>query len=61
MAEMTYEQALSRLEEIVAVLEKNDISLDDSLKLFEEGTKLTAFCTEKLNNAKAKINVINKE
>ena len=61
MAEMTYEQALSRLEEIVAVLEKNDISLDDSLKSFEEGTKLTAFCTEKLNNAKAKINVINKE
>ena len=61
MAEMTYEQALSRLEEIVAVLEKNDISLDDSLKLFEEGTKLTAFCTEKLNNAKAKINLINKE
>ena len=61
MVEMTYEQALLRLEEIVAVLEKNDISLDDSLKLFEEGTKLTAFCTEKLNNAKAKINVINKE
>ena len=61
MVEMTYEQALLRLEEIVAVLEKNDISLDDSLKFFEEGTKLTAFCTEKLNNAKAKINVINKE
>ena len=61
MNEMTYEKATSRLDEIVNILEKNDVSLDESLKLFEEGTKLTAFCTEKLNSAKAKINVINKE
>lgn len=58
---MTYEQAVTRLEEIVALLEKNDITLDDSLKLFEEGTKLTAFCYEKLKNAKAKITLAEKE
>lgn len=61
MNEMSYEQAVLRLNEIVDILEKNDITLDESIKLFEEGTKLTAFCTEKLNNAKAKIIVMNKE
>ena len=61
MNEMSYEQAVLRLDEIVDILEKNDITLDESIKLFEEGTKLTAFCTEKLNNAKAKIIVMNKE
>ena len=41
--ELTYEKAMTRLEEIVSLLEKNDVSLDDSIKLFEEGTRLTAF------------------
>ena len=57
---LTYEQAVTRLEEIVALLEKNDVPLEESLKLFEEGTKLTAFCTEKLSNAKQKITEIEK-
>lgn len=59
--ELTYESAISRLEEIVSVLEKNEVSLDDALSLFEEGTKLTAFCSDKLKNAKSKIIEINKE
>lgn len=58
---MTYEQAITRLEEIVSQLEKSDISIDDSLKLFEEGTRLTSFCTEKLENAKSKITEIKKD
>lgn len=58
MENMTYEQAIKRLEEIVSVLEKNEISLDDALELFEEGTKLSAFCSDKLNNAKIKITEI---
>ena len=37
--DMTYEQAVSRLEEIVSLLEKKDTPLDESVKLFEEGTK----------------------
>lgn len=53
--EMTYESAVKRLEEIVDLLEKNEISLDESMKLFEEGTKLTAFCSEKLKAAEQKI------
>lgn len=59
--ELTYEQAISRLEEIVGILEKNEVSLDEALLLFEEGTKLTSFCADKLKNAKAKITEINKE
>ena len=59
--EMTYEKAISRLEEIVSALEKNDVSLDESLKLFEEGTKLTAFCADQLKNAQQKITELTKE
>ena len=59
--ELTYEQAVERLEEIVVKLEKNDIPLDDALKLFEEGTKLTSFCKKKLDEAKQKITTINKD
>ena len=59
--ELTYEKAVKRLEEIVDLLEKNDAPLDESMKLFEEGTKLAAFCNEKLVNAKQKITEINKD
>lgn len=59
--EMTYEKATLRLEEIVSSLEKNEVSLDESLKLFEEGTKLTAFCADKLKNAQQKITELTKE
>lgn len=59
--EMTYEQAVKRLEEIVECLEKNDVTLDESLSLFEEGTGLTSFCVKKLNEAKQKITEIEKD
>lgn len=55
MAEMTFETAMARLEEIVALLESGSCSLDESLKLFEEGTKLTAFCSDSLKKAEQKI------
>ena len=58
---MTYEQATQRLDEIVSILERNEVSLDESLALFEEGTKLTAFCTKKLNEAKIKITELEKD
>ena len=61
MEKMDYEKSVSRLEEIVSALEKNDVSLDEALTLFEEGTRLTAFCTDKLNNVKSKITQISKE
>ena len=59
--EMTYETAIKRLEEIVDILEKNEVSLDESMKLFEEGTKLTAFCSTKLKEAEQKISELTKE
>ena len=59
--ELTYEQAISRLEEIVGILEKNEVSLDEALALFEEGTKLTSFCADKLKNAKQKVTTLDKE
>lgn len=53
--EWTYEKAMTRLEQIVAALEGGKCSLDDSLKLFEEGTKLTAYCSKLLREAEQKI------
>ena len=58
--DITYEQAVKRLEEIVSALEKNDVALDEALALFEEGTKLSRLCTEMLQNAKQKISEIEK-
>lgn len=55
MAEMTFEQAMARLEQIVTALEGGRCSLDDSLKLFEEGTKLTAYCSKQIQEAEQKI------
>ena len=55
MAELTFEQAMARLEQIVTTLEGGKCSLDDSLKLFEEGTALTAYCSKQLKEAEQKI------
>ncbi|MCH5197611.1 MAG: exodeoxyribonuclease VII small subunit [Oscillospiraceae bacterium] len=52
---MTYEQAIKRLEEIVNELEKGGKTLDESVKLFEEGASLAHFCDEALKNAELKI------
>ena len=59
--DMTYEKAISRLEEIVALLEKNEATLDESIKLYEEGTRLTVFCSERLAKKKQKITELTKE
>ena len=53
--EWTFETAMTRLEQIVAALEGGKCSLDNSLKLFEEGTKLTAYCNKLLKEAEQKI------
>lgn len=53
--DMTFEQAMQRLEEIVTMLESGKSTLDDSLKLFEEGTKLTAFCSQTLKAAEQRV------
>ena len=55
MKEIKFEDALHRLEEIVKELEEGDVSLDDALKLFEEGQGLLLFLRQKLNRAEVKI------
>lgn len=54
----TFEDALSRLESIVAQLEDGDLPLEESLKLFEEGIKLSRFCNQRLNEAQKKVEVL---
>ena len=55
---MNYEQAMARLEEIVKLLEQGDCGLDESLKLFEEGAKLSRQCSELLDHAEQKVNLL---
>ena len=55
-----FESALKRLEEIVQKLEEGNLSLDDSLKLFEEGIQLSRFCTKKLSEAEKKVEKLTK-
>ena len=57
--ELKYEQAVKRLEEIVAKLEGGSLSLDESLKLYEEGAKLLYYCRKTLESAKQRIIDIN--
>jgi exodeoxyribonuclease VII small subunit len=54
----TFENALSQLESIVSRLEDGDLPLEESLKLFEEGIKLSRFCNQKLNEAQEKVEVL---
>ena len=56
--ENNFESALKRLEEISDLLENEDTSLEDSIKLFEEGIELKEFCEDKLKSAKLKIDKI---
>lgn len=55
MKDMTFEQKMARLEEIVARLEKGDAQLSDSLALFEEGTRLVASCRMELDKAEQQV------
>ena len=54
-AELSFEQSLSRLDEIVKHLEKGDLPLNDSLALYEEGTALIRSCSKMLDDAEQKV------
>ena len=58
---LTFESASARLEEIVKILEQGNSSLDDSLKLYEEGVLLVRFCNDSLDNAEKKIKMLVKD
>ena len=58
---LTFEQAMSRLEDISETLSAGDISIDQSLELYAEGTKLIKMCSEKIKNVSLKIEEIDSE
>lgn len=58
---MTFESAVARLNEIVEQMERGDTPLDESLKLFEEGSALASFCYDKLSSAEQKIKTITEQ
>jgi exodeoxyribonuclease VII small subunit len=63
MPKEKFEDALNKLEKIVSKLEEGDIPLEESLKLFEEGIRLSRFCNQKLDEAEKKVEILlkNKE
>jgi exodeoxyribonuclease VII small subunit len=58
IAELSFEDALKRLEEIVRQLESGDVALEQSISLYHEGDKLRAQCEQRLKSAQAKIDQI---
>lgn len=53
--ELTFEAAFAQLEETVSKLEAGDLALDEALSLFEQGQKLAAFCSARLDEAELKV------
>ncbi len=55
MENISYEAAVKRLEEIVVKLESGELTLEESIKLYEESSELSAYCSDLLNKAELKI------
>lgn len=58
MEEINFEEAVKKLEQITAELEKGDLSLDESVKKFEEGIKLSKECNKILEDSEKRINIL---
>lgn len=58
MAKKTFEQSLDRLEKIVQELESGDLPLEKAIKKFEEGVQLSKWCSRKLDETEARINLL---
>jgi exodeoxyribonuclease VII small subunit len=56
--ELTFEESMEKLEEIANELEKNDLSLDESIKKFEEGMKISKHCKDIIDKAEKKITIL---
>ena len=57
---ISLENAFNQLSNIVKEIEKDDISIEDAIKLFEQGISLTELCRDKLKKAEIKVNSLNK-
>jgi len=58
MEDMTFEDAMRRLEEIARLLEAGDLPLEESLRIFEEGVRLSRICNSKLDAIEARLEVL---
>ena len=56
-----FEESLRQLESIVAQLERGDLPLEDSIKLFEDGIRLSAVCKQELDAAEGKVQILLKQ
>ena len=54
----TFEESMSRLEQIVRAMERGDVALEESLKLFQEGTELVRSCQKLLDEAQLQVKMI---
>ena len=61
MAKQTFETAMNRLESIVHELESGDLTLDEALKRFQEGVKLSKFCSNKLDETEKRVSILLKD
>lgn len=61
MAEEKFEEALQKLEGLVKRLEDGKLSLEESLQAFEEGVRLSRFCSRKLDEAEKKVEILLRE
>ena len=55
MKKQTFEESMGRLEQIVRAMERGDVALEESLKLFQEGTRLVQTCSKMLDDAQLQI------
>ena len=55
MNSTTFEEKMNRLEQIVRLMERGEVSLEESLKLFQEGTQLAQACGKLLDNAELEV------
>lgn len=55
---LTFEQSMARLEQIVRAMERGDVALEESLKLFQEGTELVRSCQKLLDEAQLQVKMI---
>lgn len=58
MSKMSFEASMERLEQIVRAMERGDVALEESLKLFQEGTELVRSCAKLLDDAQMQIQTV---
>lgn len=61
VSEMSFEEAMAELEKVVGALERGDVALEDSIKLYERGAELKKRCETKLREAEEKVAVITQD